>query len=418
MGRHVDQLRTALNTAYEAAGRPTLSRLVRLGLEQFPQEKISDSTISNWLLGRATPGPSHARYFFVLTDFLQHQAKLKDNTYRSQPRSGWQKLLADAQAERNRGRGGRHLASAVAVETGPVTLPAAPAGFTGRTEVLHDIMKWLRPGLPTSPNEDPALAVIAVAGMGGVGKTALALHAAHQARARGWFTGGILSADLRGYSPGPPAEISTIVDLFLLRFGFKNSDLPASTEQKLDAWRTITGQLAAEGRPLLVVLDNVHTAGQAAQLLPSSPHRALITSRQMLSAVLAYRIGLGPLTPDDAVALLDKALRTGGSGDERVTDQRADALRLAELCGHLPLALRIIAALLRDDRRRPLTNQADDLADARTRLQAMQYDDVDDQGRPLAVDASIDLSYRHLSAAQVRAFRLRSHLIWRACGSR
>ncbi|MGP3689123.1 tetratricopeptide repeat protein [Streptomyces sp. IBSNAI002] len=304
-----------------------------------------------------------------------------------------------------------HVAQSVAPSVAPsqappMTLPAAPRGFVGRTGVLRDIMTWLRPDPATNPCEDASSAVLAVAGMGGPGKTALALQAAHQARAGGWFSGGILFADVHGYSPGPPAEISTVVDRFLLGFGVKSSDLPDSTDQKLDAWRTLTDRLAEEGRPLLVVLDNVRTAGQVAGLLPSHPHRALVTSRQTLSALLAHRIGLGPLAPDDAVALLDKALRTGSSGDGRVTGQRPDALRLAELCGHLPLALRITAALLCDDRRRPLAHQADDLADARTRLQAMQYDDVDEQGRPLAVDASIDLSYGLLSTATARAFRL------------
>lgn len=342
----------------------------------------------------------------VSDEYLRGQTA-RDQAQGRDPDAIPQAVLDELAALRTRVEKLQHMAHPVAqTQTGPVTLPAAPPGFVGRTELLHDIMKWLHPDLATNPDEDHASAVLAVAGMGGAGKTALALHAAHQARARGWFSGGILFADLHGYSPAPPAEISTIVDRFLLRFGVKNSDLPAGTDQKLDAWRTITDRLAEEGRPLLVVLDNVHTAGQVAGLLPSDPHRALVTSRQTLSALLAHRISLGPLTPDDAVALLDRALRTGSSGDERVADQRADALRLAELCGHLPLALRITAALLCDDRRRPLAHQADDLADARTRLQAMQYDDVDDQGRPLAVDASIDLSYRHLSAAKARAFRL------------
>ncbi|GAA3901424.1 hypothetical protein GCM10023084_62340 [Streptomyces lacrimifluminis] len=133
--------------------------------------------------------------------------------------------------------------------------------------------------------------------------------------------------------------------------------------------------------------------------LNRASYRALVTSRHALSTLPVHRIDLDPLSPEESVDLLDQALRAGSAADDRVTTQRVQALRLGELCGRLPLVLRIITALLRDEPERSLAGQARDLDDARTRLDAKQYDD-------LAVRASLDLSHQHLTEEQARAFRL------------
>ncbi|WP_328437718.1 tetratricopeptide repeat protein [Streptomyces sp. NBC_00444] len=279
---------------------------------------------------------------------------------------------------------------------GPVTLPTEPSVFTGRTKMLDRLLDSLDP----DPAQTEASTVVSVVtGMGGVGKTALALHAAHRASERGWFPSGVLFADLHGYSPGAASDAGAVVDRFLHALGANTGERSASLEERLDTWRVLLNDLARRGRPLLVVLDNVRTTDQINGLLPSAPHRALVTSRHALSTLPVHRIDLGPLSPEEAVDLLDQALRAGSAADDRVTTQRVEALRLGKLCGRLPLALRIIAALLRDEPERSLADQARDLDDARTRLDAMQYDD-------LAVRASLDLSYQHLTEEQARAFRL------------
>ncbi|MFI6084602.1 tetratricopeptide repeat protein [Streptomyces sp. NPDC051217] len=247
---------------------------------------------------------------------------------------------------------------------------------------------------------------IAVTGMGGVGKTALALHAAHQASARGYFTGGILFADLRGYTPGAALDIGGIADRFLRVLGVRDQNLPFTSEGKRDAWHMMLNKMSAQGNPLLVVLDNVRTADQVAGLLPGSPHRALITSRHTLSTLPVYSVSLKPFAETDAVNLLDEALRVANSSDTRVTAQLSAAQHLVKLCGYLPLALWIIAALLRDEPDRALEDQLRELIDIRTRLDVLAYDAVDEQGRSWAVRATFELSYQHLTGTQAAAFRL------------
>ncbi|MFK0223468.1 ATP-binding protein [Streptomyces vinaceus] len=395
-----------LAAAYESAKRPTLKRLVRLGDQQSPPVKIAMSTLNGWLNGRTVPSRDHDRYVMALVGFLQREAVRAGSGYARRPEGWWQQLLAAARQEREAARGGRPATRAASPgpPPGPVTLPADLVGFTGRAAELDLVLDLLDPdGGPGGGPGGPAAAAVvvsAVAGMGGVGKTALAVHAAHQARERGWFPGGILFADLRGYSNGPQEEVGAVADRLLRALGVRVKDLPG-TDEKLDAWRLHLNALAAQGRPLLVVLDNVREPGQIGALLPAAPHRALVTSRHTLSSLPARRVELSPLSPADAVDLLDRTLC-----DARVTGQRDDALRLARLCGHLPLALKIIGALLRDEPVRCLTDQADELQDARDRLDLLAYDGNDDEGRPLAVRASLELSYQHLTEPQRRALRL------------
>ncbi|WP_051806399.1 ATP-binding protein [Streptomyces sp. NRRL F-2747] len=395
-----------LAAAYKSAKRPTLKRLVRLGNQQTPPVKIAMSTLNGWLNGRTVPNRDYDRYVMAPVDFLQQEAARVGSGYARRPEGWWQQLLAAARQEREAARGGRPATRAATPgpPPGPVTLPADLVGFTGRTAELDLVLDLLDPdGGPGGGLGGPAAAAVvvsAVAGMGGVGKTALAVHAAHQARERGWFPGGILFADLRGYSNGPQEEVAAVADRLLRALGVRVKDLPG-TDEKLDAWRLHLNTLAAQGRPLLVVLDNVREPGQIGALLPAAPHRALVTSRHTLSSLPARRVELSPLSPADAVDLLDRTLC-----DARVTGQRDDALRLARLCGHLPLALKIIGALLRDEPVRCLADQADELQDARDRLDLLAYDGNDDEGRPLAVRASLELSYRHLTEPQQRALRL------------
>lgn len=396
-----------LRRLYEVAGAPPLSRLVKLGKDQQPPLRIGVATIDDWLTAKAVPGRRSERYFKALVAFLQSRVS-PESAYQKRSEGVWLHMLAAARGERSANRGGRPRSAQGSAEAsmparGPVTLPPDPVGFTGRSGLLEELLDHLDPSDQTAP------VTSAIVGMGGAGKTALAVHASHRARERGWFTGGILFADLRGYGHGGPQEAGTTVEQFLRALGLADTAIPSTFEAKMDTWRARLDRLAESGNPLLAVLDNSATAVQVSPLLPGPPHRVIVTSRHTLSALSAHRVEVTALSLHEAVELLQRALRATHPGDNRVSDHPADAKRLAKLCGRLPLALHIIAALLRDEPDRPLVDQIADLSDARTRLELLQYDDVDAQGRPLSVRAAFDLSYSQLvsdDSERARAFRL------------
>ncbi|WP_405935071.1 tetratricopeptide repeat protein [Streptomyces longwoodensis] len=400
-GPHSNELWYVLQALHEAAGKPSPLALAR-------HVPVSKTTLYDWLGRKAIPDEASEPAALRLVRVLEEKAADRGASYSALSRGEWHRLLSEARAEqprggRNRTRPGPRRAD------GPVTLPApAPAGFGGRDEEVRDLMDWLNPAKDSSPPGPGQAAATAytVAGMGGVGKTALVLRAAHTAQERGWFTGGILFADVRGYSPDGETDAGALAGRFLTDLGLRPQDVPATAEERCDAWREALHDLARQKRPLLVVLDNVRTGGLVAPLLPPAPHKVVITSRRTLSDRGARTIRLAPLDTSEAMALLHRALTAGGTRDERVTTQPDDARRLAALCGHLPLALMITAHVLRDESGRTLADQADELADTRTRLDALEYEDVDEQGRPLEVRAAFELSYRHLRAEQARAFRL------------
>jgi tetratricopeptide (TPR) repeat protein len=287
---------------------------------------------------------------------------------------------------------------------GPVTLPADPELFTGRSELLAELLEQFDP----ARDVDGLTVVTAVDGMAGVGKTALAIHVAQLAHEQGWFPGGVLMQDMRGFSADDPVDYGSAAARLLRALGVASEDLPDTPEGRGAAWLDRLARLGRQGRPLLVVLDNVAQAGQVSPLLPRLPHRMLITSRHTLSALRAYRVPIPPFTPDEAVLFIDNALRAARPADGRVNAEPEAARRLAKLCGYLPLALRIIVALLRDQPHRTLAAQASDLTDATNRLDRLCYDDTDERGQPLAVRGAFDLSYSHLSNSPelARAFRL------------
>lgn len=408
---HAERLRAELNALHKAAGSPTLASMARLGAKQRPPVTVSLSSVAGWLKGPAVPSAgANTRYFLALVRHLESEAQKPGSNYAPRPPQYWEALLGRARAER-KARGGRPVsASADYVPApAPTTLPPAPAGFTGRTDEIDHVLRCLRQSEGDGERDQEAAAIVvsAVTGMGGVGKTALALYAAHQARALGLFPGGTLFADVRGYGDEPIGAAET-ADRMLRALGVKSRDLPPTPDGKIDSWRQKLAQLAAQNLPLLVVLDNVRDPAQAEALLPGTPHRALLTSRHRLSTLPARRIELKPLSAADAVDLLERALRVDGTEDYRVTTQPEAALDIVQLCGFLPLALWIIGALLRDEPGRPLASQARELADERTRLDALEYTNTESDERPLAVRASFELSYRHLTPDARRAFRLLS----------
>ncbi|WP_369395209.1 BTAD domain-containing putative transcriptional regulator [Streptomyces sp. CG1] len=261
----------------------------------------------------------------------------------------------------------------------PAQLPAPPAHFTGRT----DIRRTLRHALTEPPAPAPAIAVIS--GMAGVGKSALALHVAHELRDR--FTDGQLYVNLHGATPGmTPLSSAQALAALLRDLGAE----PRSIPEHPDAAAALLRSLLAPAR-ILLVLDDAANAAQVRPLLPAGPGCAVIvTSRSPLTALDgARRFPLAPLTGEDSAALLRAV-----SGREGLGAGHA----LVELTGRLPLALRVVGARLAA--RRALTPDvlAGQLAETGGRLRHLEYDD-------LSVRRSLAVAHDALAAAEREADR-------------
>ena len=158
-------------------------------------------------------------------------------------------------------------------------LPALVAGFTGRGAELAQITALLDPAGAAG-----AVVVSAVAGLAGVGKTALAVQAAHAARQAGWFGGGVLFLDLHGYDDAP-VEPGQALDALLRALGVAAEHIPPGIEERAGLYRS---ELAQISDPVLIIADNASSEAQVRLLLPGpGPHRVVVTSRHTLA-------GLGP----------------------------------------------------------------------------------------------------------------------------
>ena len=182
-----------------------------------------------------------------------------------------------------------------------------------------------------------------VVGLPGVGKTTLVTEAGHIALEQGWFRGGHLFLDLRGYDPVPLTTYDALGQL-LRDLGVAADNVVGDEVARAKRFRS---ELAGRPEPLLIVLDNARRASQVTPLLPGEgPHRVLVTSRNKLPQLDARVLTLGVLSPEDSIGLMGRALRNRDDKDTRFQDQPAAAAEVARLCGYLPLALRIAAALL------------------------------------------------------------------------
>ncbi|MBQ1105536.1 BTAD domain-containing putative transcriptional regulator [Streptomyces sp. 404i] len=273
-----------------------------------------------------------------------------------------------------------------AVEPHPVDLlPRAPRGFHGRAAELAALSR-------SAAGEAP---VCLVTGPAGVGKTALALQWAHRNPAL--FPDGRLFADLRGFSAaGEPALIDVLRE-FLLALGVSPRRVPESVPAAAALFRSLTAR-----RRLLVVLDNARDSATVRTLLPGGADCVtLVTSRHRLEGLIASDaarpVPLDTLETDDGTALL-----AGVLGEERVLAEPVAARRLSELCGGLPLALRVTAARLAGRPRWTLAALAGELADERGRL---AYLDVDDTG----VAAALRLTVQHLAPGAVHQLARLGH---------
>ncbi|WP_367131619.1 BTAD domain-containing putative transcriptional regulator [Saccharothrix sp. HUAS TT1] len=269
----------------------------------------------------------------------------------------------------------------------PAQLPVGVSHFTGRDDELARLDALL-------DEHAGAVLITAIAGAAGVGKTALALHWANRVRHR--FPDGQLHLDLRGFAAHEPMRPVEALGRVLRAFGVRPELVPSDVDEAAAVYRSV---LAA--RRVLVVLDNAADADQVRPLLPSSPgSTALITSRDRLGGVVAHdgavRLALDVLAEEDSVVLLERTL-----GADRVAAEPNAARQLAELCAHLPLALRVVAANLADQPHRLIADQVEALREG-NRLTQLTIDGA----REAAVRTAFELSYRRLPEARRRLFRV------------
>ncbi|MFS8095813.1 tetratricopeptide repeat protein [Lentzea alba] len=247
-------------------------------------------------------------------------------------------------------------------------LPRDAGDFTGRDRELSRLL-------------DCDGGVWWIEGPAGVGKSALAVHAAHRLADR--YPDGQLFVDL--HSP------SGALDALLRAMDVPSERIPESAEERAALWRATVG-----GRRVVIVLDGVVSVSQVRPLLPGSPGcLTLITSRSRLCGLEGVRrIPLDVLSSDEAVTLLQRIL-----GDERVAAEPDQAGEVARLCGYLPLAVRITGARLAGRAHWPVSKLVRRLSDERSRLDELVADD-------LAVRSSLELTYRGLPEDVQGAYRI------------
>jgi tetratricopeptide (TPR) repeat protein len=249
-----------------------------------------------------------------------------------------------------------------------------------------------RPGRELPPPSDHTVVVAATEGMAGVGKTQLALRAAHELVRSGRFADVQLYVNLRGFdAEAAPADPAEVLDSFLRQLEVPARQIPAGRAERAAMFRD-----RIAGRRALIVLDNAADEAQVADLIPAGPRcLVLVTSRRSLAGLDgAHLVRLDVFPPGEALELLGRVL-----GPDRVAAEPAAAEEVVRRCGLLPLAVSLAAARLRS---RPAWS----LARLAAYLRDSGLDAVRAGGRELR--PVFDLSYRDLPPDAARAFRLMS----------
>jgi DNA-binding SARP family transcriptional activator len=263
----------------------------------------------------------------------------------------------------------------------PAQLPADISDFTGRKAQLATVQHLV------AAAERSATVLVALTGKAGVGKTTLAVHAAHQLRAH--HPDGQLFVNLHGAQAQPLAP-TDVLARFLRSLGVDRTAIPEDAEERAALYRSLLAD-----RRMLILLDNAACEAQLRPLLPGTPGCAvLVTSRSRLAGLNGARlIDLDIFEPDQAVELLARV-----AGPQRVAAEPVAAREIVRLCGFLPLAVRIAGARLGARPHWPLSRLESELADEHHRLDKLRLGDLE-------VRASLALSYESLDAMARRAFR-------------
>lgn len=271
--------------------------------------------------------------------------------------------------------------AAVAVSRPPAQLPSDIPDFTGRADLVTHLAGRLR------ARDGQAVTLSAISGMGGIGKTTLAVHVAHLVTAD--FPDGQLYVNLDGMGAHPAAP-DVVLGGFLAALGYAEGELPTALPERAALFRT-----ALAGKNILVVLDNAADAEQVRPLLPGTAGSGvLITSRTTLAGLSGATLTtIDVLTFDEAIHLFTRII-----GPARVAAEPGSAQRIVNACKGLPLAVRVAAARLAVRPQWSLSAVAERIAADRS-LNEFKTGD-------LAVETIFRLSYRQLDTELARTFRL------------
>jgi transcriptional regulator with XRE-family HTH domain len=337
-------------------------RAARLTLEQLAEASgVSARTLSDMERGRSK-GPQQ-RTVTALADALALAAdartQLIDLAREGRLRDHWSRTAA-----------------------GPCELPRLVDDFTGRAAELLWMSEWMY------GESSPGVGLVGlITGAAGLGKTTLAVRAAHALEPS--FPGGVLFLDLFGTSQRPLAADDALGRL-LSALGLADQQVPGDIQARASVYRSLL-----RDRRVLVVLDNAASEEQVRPLLPAGgAGRVLITARRLLAGLEGVRrLVLGPLPPAEARRLL-----AGILGERAATDEESALTRLAQLCGGLPLALRIIGNRLVSRPEWDAAELAARLADEERRLDQFKAGD-------LKIANAFGMSYEQLALPARGMFR-------------
>ncbi|GAA3486453.1 AfsR/SARP family transcriptional regulator [Streptomyces cremeus] len=371
-----ENLRGSLMTALHRSGRQADALRVYEEARRFLTEELG-----------LVPGPRLRRL---------HAEVLADESCRGDAASGPDGPCAVGESTAEAGPGGsagpdtpsgpaEHTASAPAPSGGGNCLPHSIADFTGRAGELARLDGMTAAG--RSAGGTPVM--VAIDGMGGVGKTTLAVRFAHRVAAR--YPDGQFYVDLRGYHPTQePLPAREALGVLLRASGLEPVRIPEGLAERSALWRA---RLA--GRRCLVVLDDAANSEHVAPLLPGvGDTLVLVTGRRRLTALDgALPLHLDVLPRADAETLFRRI-----AGERRTAPEPARTAQAVELCGRLPLAVRIAATRLRDRPAWTLADLIGRLSGTDGRIRFLRTADRD-------LMAVLRVSYERLPAAQRRLGR-------------
>jgi DNA-binding SARP family transcriptional activator/tetratricopeptide (TPR) repeat protein len=269
--------------------------------------------------------------------------------------------------------------------TGPCFLPRDIAEFGGRETEITQLLALTEGGGAVR-----TLVISALEGMGGVGKTTLAVHLARRVAAS--YPDGQYFIDLHGFSLGrDPITASQAMDILLRDAGTPPEQIPAGLEGRVALWRSRVAD-----KRMLLLLDNAADAAQIEPLLPGgSQTLVLVTSRRRLAALAGcLSFSLDILRREEAVALFTHIV-----GETRAAAEPEAVVAAVELCGRLPLAIRVAAARLRQRTAWRVANLVEQLSDQPGRARVLSAGEVD-------VMAVLAVSYQHLTPVRQEFLRL------------